>query len=155
MTRTTIFIALLAIMAITPTISWSAESWPWTAKTPLDPALTILSKVTSMTASAEDKIVKISVKAAAPKAGYSELQLTARHGDPNDRVFAFDARGRAPQQGADVETDVSIEASYEDAPIGKFDTIEVYSKSNCVGFSLTHNLPVSCTGKPQPDAPLP
>ena len=91
----------------------------------------------------------------APQAGFSELQLTPRHGDPNDGIFAFDARGRAPQQGAAQETDVAIAATYSDAPTGKFDTIEVYSKSNCVGYSLKHSLPVSCTGKPQPDVPLP
>jgi hypothetical protein len=147
--------ALFALLAAVPTLARAAEPWPWVAKTPVDPALLILPKVTALTASVADKIVKVSVKAVAPQAGFSELQLTARMGNKDDRIFAFDARGRPPQQGADVETDVSIEDSYSDAPIGKLGTIEVYSKSNCLGYSLVDKAPVKCTGTPQPDAPLP
>ena len=36
-------------------------------------------------------------------------------------------------------TPVTIEASYSDAPIGKFDVIEVYSKDNCVAYSVTES----------------
>ncbi len=87
----------------------------------------------------------------APTPGYSELQLTPRMGDPNDRIFAFDARGRAPQDVTDqVETAVNIEASYTGAPIGKFDVIEVYGKDNCMGYSLTDSKPVECSAKSMP-----
>src|SRR4051812_49431509 len=94
---------VLALLVIAPSVAMAAEPWPWVAKTPLDPALALLSKVTALNASVADKIVAISVKAVAPQAGFSELQLTARLGNKDDRIFAFDARGRPPQQGADAE----------------------------------------------------
>ncbi len=68
MTRNTIVIAVLAALAVTPTVVVGRGCrGPGQPRRRQIPALVILSKVTSMTASAEDKIVKISVKAVAPK----------------------------------------------------------------------------------------
>ena len=89
----------MALLA-TPLLAAGAEPWPWKAKTPLDPALATLAHVDDVTAAIDDSILTIAVKAVAPGAGYSEFTLTPRLGDPDDRIFAFDARGRAPHSPA-------------------------------------------------------
>jgi len=147
-------LAALACAAALTATAFAAEpqTWPWktTPATP-DPALAMLPKVSAVTASLKDTVLTIMVKATAPTPRFSELQLTPRMGDPNDRIFAFDARGRAPQDVTDqVETAVDIEASYTGAPIGKFDVIEVYGKDNCMGYSITDSKPVDCSAKSMP-----
>jgi hypothetical protein len=144
------YVALAAVAALVATPLFAADTlpWPWKSKTPLDPALVVLPTVKDVTATADKAILTISVKAEAPTPNYSELQLTPRMGDPKDRIFAFDARGRAPQKSdIDKVEDVTINASYADAPIGKFDVIEVHSKSNCMAYSVTDSKPVSCASK--------
>jgi hypothetical protein len=150
MRRPFVTIAGLAMLATTPLLAADTLPWPWKSKMPLDPALVVLSKVNEVTATVDNAVVSISVKVDAPTPQYSELQLTPRRGDPNDRIFAFDARGRAPQESVPDETDpVTIDAAYSDAPIGKFDVIEVYAKENCMGYSVKDGKPVECTSKPE------
>lgn len=140
-----------AALLTTQALAADPQAWPWKSKAPPDPALVTLPKIDDATASVDKSIVSITVKAMAPTPGYSELQLTPRMGDPKDRIFAFDARGRAPQgMAAQVLTPVTIEASYADAPISKFDVIEVYAKDNCVGYSVTDGKRVECTSKSVP-----
>jgi hypothetical protein len=146
-------LAALACVAALTTTALAAEpqSWPWKSPTTRDPALAVLPKISDVTASLNDAVLNVAVKAMAPTPGYSELRLTPRMGDPNDRIFAFDARGRAPQDVTDqVETAVTIDASYTGAPIGKFDVIEVYGKDNCMGYSLADSKPVDCSAKSVP-----
>jgi hypothetical protein len=146
-------VAALAAMAFSlPLFAADPLPWPWKAKTPPDPALTQLTRVDDL-AVAIDKsdppIVSITVKATAPTAGYSELQLTYRLGDPNDLKFEFDARGRAPQEAsAQVLAPVSIEAAYSGAPIAKVKVVEVYAKENCMGYSVQDGKAVECAPKP-------
>jgi hypothetical protein len=144
--------ALACATALTATaLAAEPQPWPWKSPKMPDPALAVLPEVGDVTASVSDTILTVVVKAMAPTPGYSELQLTPRMGNPNDRIFAFDARGRAPQDVTDqVETAVAIEASYSGAPIGKFDVIEVYGRDNCMGYSLTESKPVECSAKSVP-----
>jgi hypothetical protein len=108
----------------------------------------VLPKVDGLTASADKEIVSISVKATAPTAGFSELALTPRIGDPKDRIFALDIRGRAPQEAAgDAASPITLDVAYSGAPIGKFDVIEVHGKENCLGYSVTDSKEVACTSK--------
>ena len=82
-----------------PLLAADPLPWPWKSKTPPDPALVELSQRRRRHGHHRqvEPIVTITVKAHAPSPDYTELQLTPRVGDPNDRIFAFDARGRAPQ----------------------------------------------------------
>ncbi|MGB6428579.1 MAG: hypothetical protein WBF11_10790, partial [Methyloceanibacter sp.] len=91
----------LAVLLTAPARAAEPQTWPWKSTMPPDPALAKLSKISDVTASVDGAMVKISVKAMAPVPGFSELQLIPRIGDPEDRIFAFDARGRTPQ---DVST---------------------------------------------------
>lgn len=157
MKRLPITLAVAAVAAVAfslPLLAADPLPWPWKAKTPPDPALVELPHVDAVSVTIDKSnppIISITVKAQAPAPDYSELQLTYRLGDPKDRIFSFDARGRAPQgAAADVVTPVSIDASYTDAPIGKFDVIEVYSKDNCVAYSVTESKTTECTGQVSP-----
>jgi hypothetical protein len=144
-------LATLALPAATPVSAADPLPWPWKAKTPPDLALVVLPSVKAVTVKLDNSIVSMTVEVEAPTPNYSELQLTPRIGDPKDRIFAFDARGRAPQEvAAEVITPVTIEAAYADAPIGKFDVVEVYAKANCVGYSVKEAKPVECKSKPEP-----
>jgi hypothetical protein len=150
MNRPFVTLASLAMLAATPLIAADTLPWPWKSKMPPDPALVVLPKVSEVTATVDKAIVTISVHADAPTPQYSELQLTPRRGDPNDRIFAFDVRGRAPQETVpDKIEPVTIDAAYSDAPIGKFDVIEVYAKENCKGYSVKDGKPVECMSKAQ------
>jgi hypothetical protein len=143
----------MAVLA-TPLLAAGAEPWPWKAKAPVDPALATLSHVDDVTASVADSILTISVKAVAPAAGYSELTLTPRLGDPDDRIFAFDARGRAPQEiASQVLTPVTLAMSYADAPLSKLDRIEVYANDNCMAYSVKDKKPTDCVSKAMPQKP--
>ena len=151
MQRSFLWSFAVAAMATTPLLAAEPLPWPWSSKMPPDPALVVLPKVETVTASVDGKLVTLSVKALAPTAGFSEIALSPRMGDPNDRIFAFDIRGRAPQEiAAPAETAVNLDVSFADAPIGKFDIVEVYAKENCVGFSLTDKKTVDCTAKSVP-----
>ena len=57
-----------AVLA-TPLLAAGAEPWPWKSKAPVDPALATLSHVDDVTATVDDSILTISVKAMAPAAG--------------------------------------------------------------------------------------
>jgi hypothetical protein len=128
--------------------------WPWASKTTPDPALAALTEVGDVTASIEksDKpVVSITVNATAPTPDYSDLQIVPRMGDPKDLIFAFDAKGRPPQDVNDkAPTQVTINAKYAEAPIAKVGVIEVYGQKNCKAFSITDNKAVECTSKSMP-----
>jgi hypothetical protein len=128
--------------------------WPWASKSTPDPALAVLAEISDVTASidkSEKPLVSITVNATAPTANYSDLQLVPRMGDPTDLIFAFDARGRPPQDVNDgAATPVTISAKYSDAPVAKVGVIEVYGQNNCKGFSITDNKAVECTSQSMP-----
>ncbi|HKA64886.1 MAG TPA: hypothetical protein VKD00_04060 [Methyloceanibacter sp.] len=151
------FHALLAVIALVvaaPVFAAAPQPWPWKSKAPPDPALATLSHIDDVTASAAAGTVSVAVNAMAPAPGYTELQLVSRMGDPNDRIFAFDARGRPPQEvTTQVLTPVTIEVSYADAPIAKLEVIEVYSNDNCLAYSLKDSKPVGCTSRAVPQKP--
>ena len=127
------------------------EPWPWKSKLPPDPALVVLTSVEDVTASiskSDPPTVTITVNASAPTPNYSELQLTPRMGDPKDLIFAFDAKGRPPQDlSTQVITPVSFTVEYTDAPIAMVGVVEVNAQGNCKAFSLTENKAVACTSQ--------
>ena len=147
-------LAVIALLLATPVLAASPLPWPWKAKAPRDPALATLPHIDAVSASVAENIVSVTVEAMAPAPGYTELQLVPRMGDPKDRIFAFDACGRAPQEvTSQLLTPVTIEVSYADAPIAKLEAIEVYSNDNCVAYSLKDNKKVECTSKAIPQEP--
>jgi len=127
------------------------QPWPWKSKLPPDPALVVLSSIEDVTAAiskSDPPTVTITVNALAPTPNYSELQLAPRMGDPEDLIFAFDAKGRPPQDlSTQVITPVSFTVEYSDAPIAKVGVVEVNSQGNCKAFSLTDNKAVACTSQ--------
>jgi hypothetical protein len=129
--------------------------WPWASKSTPDPALAVLTEIGDVTASIDksDKpLVSITVNATAPTPNYSDLQLVPRMGDPKDLIFAFDAKGRPPQNVSDeAPTQVTISAKYSGAPTAKVGVIEVFGQNNCKGFSITDNKAVECTSKSMPE----
>ena len=147
-------LAAIALFVAAPVLAAAPQPWPWKSKAPADPALATLSHIDDVTASVSEGNVSVAVKAMAPATGYTELQLVSRMGDPNDRIFAFDARGRAPQQvTTQVLTPVTIEVSYADAPVAKLEVIEVYSNDNCLAYSVKDSKPVECTSRAVPQKP--
>ena len=91
------------------------------------------------------------MSASAPTSDFTELPLTPRVGDPKDLIFAFDAKGRPPQEASsEVVTPVTFNAAYSGAPIDKVDVVEVYGKANCKAFSVKDNKAVDCTSKSVP-----
>ena len=123
--------------------------WPWASKSTPDPALAVLTEIGDVTASIDksDKpLVSITVNATAPTANYSDLQLVPRMGDPNDLIFAFDAKGRPPQDvNEGAPTPITMSVKYSGAPVAKVGVIEVYSQNSCKGFSISDNKAVECT----------
>ena len=102
MKRVIVIGAVFAIAALAATLPLAAEVlvWPWKDKTPPDPALVVLTSVESVSAAinkSEPPTVTINVGATAATPGFTELQLGPRIGNPEDLVFAFDAKGRPPQ----------------------------------------------------------
>ncbi|MEX1061140.1 MAG: hypothetical protein WED13_08975, partial [Methyloceanibacter sp.] len=93
--------AFLAVMtASLPLLAADPLPWPWKSKLPPDPALVQLVSVDDVSAvinKSNPPTVVITVNAQAPTPNYTELQLTPRMGDPKDLIFAFDAKGRPPQ----------------------------------------------------------
>lgn len=154
-------IAVAAVIAegILPVAAAEPQTWPWKAKTPPDPALGLLTRVDSVAvdvSKSDPPVISVTVKATAPAADYTDLQLAYRLGDPNDLKFEFDARGRPPQKPpANPEpTPVTIDAAYRDAPVAKVKVIEVHAKDNCIGYSVTDNKTIDCV-KPKVPAQQP
>jgi hypothetical protein len=142
---------LAALTVSLPLLAAEALPWPWKDKTPPDPALTTLYQIDGVTASVEGEILSISVEATAATPGFTELQLVPRMGDPSDLIFAFDAKGRPPQDMTiQVLKPVSFSAKYEGAPLDKVGVVEVYGQSNCKAFSLKEGKAVDCTAGSMP-----
>ena len=156
MNRAKLVGALAATAVLTVSLPLLAEplTWPWKNKTPSDPALVGLYSIEDVTVAiskSDPPLVSISVSASAPTSNFTELQLTPRVGDPNDLIFAFDAKGRPPQDfTTQVVTPVTFTAEYSDAPIEKVGVVEVYATSNCKAFSVKDNKPVDCTSTSVP-----
>jgi hypothetical protein len=148
--------ALAATAALTVSLPLLAEplTWPWKSKTPADPALVSLYSVEDVTVTISKSappLVTINVSASAPTSNFTELQLTPRVGDPTDLIFAFDAKGRPPQDfTTQVVTPVTFAAEYTGAPIEKVGVVEVYTASNCKAFSIKDNKPVECASTSVP-----
>jgi hypothetical protein len=155
------FIAILAAFTLfaSSAAATAAETrpWPWKSRTPPDPALSVLSSVESVTAAVNKTnppTVTISVGATAPTPNFTELQLVPRIGDPKDMVFAFDAKGRPPQDmTVQVPSPVEITATYADAPVESLGVVEIYAQTNCKAFSLKENEEVECSAKSLPAMP--
>jgi hypothetical protein len=152
----TILVGAVAATAMMSASAFAADTipWPWASKSHPDPALVTLTDIADVTASVEKSdtpLVTITVNGTAPTENYSELQLMPRVGDPKDLIFAFDAKGRPPQDmNTQVPTPVTISAKYTGAPIDKVGVIEVYGQNNCKGFSITDDKAVECTSKSMP-----
>ena len=155
MNRKILFGAIGALAMMSATVL-AADSipWPWASKSHPDPALVTLTEIADVTASVEKSdtpLVTITVNGTAPTDNYTELQLVPRVGDPKDLIFAFDAKGRPPQDmNTQVPTPVTISAKYSGAPIDKVGVIEVYGQNTCKGFSITDNKTVECASKSVP-----
>jgi hypothetical protein len=145
-------IACASVFTGSAPLSADTQSWPWKDTAPVDPALAMLAMVDTLTVSvggSEPPTLSVSVEAQAPTPGFTELTLTPRLGDPNDLIFAFDARGRRPQEMTiQVLTPVTISAEYTDAPLQSVGVIEVYAQGNCKAFSLKDKTEVDCTMNP-------
>jgi hypothetical protein len=143
-----------AMLMSVPLLADDTLPWPWKSKTPPDPALVVLSSVDDVAVvinKSTTPTVAITVKVGAPTPGFTELQLTPRVGDPNDLIFAFDAKGRPPQDMTKQEiTPETFSAVYADAPIDKVGVVEVYTQGNCKAFSVTDNKAVECTSQSVP-----
>jgi hypothetical protein len=158
MNRPVLLGALIAafgiVSATTPLVGADAQPWPWKSKLPPDPALVVLTSVEDVTAAinkSDPPTLTITVNASAPTPNYSELQLTPRMGDPKDLIFAFDAKGRPPQDlSTQVITPVSFTVAYTDLPIEKVGVVEVNAQEGCKAFSLTENKAVPCTSLSAP-----
>lgn len=147
-------VAALGVAGAIPLLAADAQPWPWKSKLPPDPALVVLTSVADVTATidkSDPPTVTITVNAAAPTPNYSEFQLAPRMGDPNDKIFAFDAKGRPPQDlSTQVITPVSFAVAFADAPIDKVGVVEVYAQDGCKAFSLTENKAVPCASLSAP-----
>jgi hypothetical protein len=155
MNRTILFGAVAALVLMSAgALAADTLPWPWASKSTPDPALAALTEVGDVSATidkSEKPLVSITVDATAPTPNYSDLQLVPRMGDPKDLIFAFDAKGRPPQNVSDeAPTQVTISAKYSDAPVAKVGVIEVYGQKNCKAFSVADNKAVECTSKSMP-----
>src|SRR5262245_27859303 len=159
MNRKVLFAAFgsAAVLSMTASLAEDALPWPWVSKTTPDPALASMTEIGDINASIDksDKpLVSITVNATAPAGNFTELQLVPRMGDPNDLIFAFDAKGRPPQDLKDKSpSPVTISAKYSDAPVAKVGVIEVYGQNNCKAFSIADNKAAECTSKAMPPQP--
>jgi hypothetical protein len=156
MNRATLAGALATTAALTVSLPLLAEpvTWPWKSKTPPDPALVNLTSIEDVTVSiskSDPPLVTINVSASAPTPNFTELQLAPRIGDPNGEIFAFDAKGRPPQDlTSQVVTPVTFTAEYTDAPVEKVGVVEIHTTSNCKAFSVKDQKPVDCTSTSLP-----
>jgi hypothetical protein len=145
--------ALIAAFCIAsgggPLFAADPAPWPWKSKLPPDPALVTLTSIEDVTAAinkTDPPTVTITVNASAPALDFSELQLAPRIGDAKDLIFAFDAKGRPPQDlTTPMVTPVTFTVEYADAPIDKIGVVEVNAQGSCKAFSLTENKAVTCT----------
>jgi hypothetical protein len=146
--------ACAAMLRLGASLAEDALPWPWISKTTPDPALASMQEIGDVSASidkADKPLVSITVNATAPAGNFTELQLVPRMGDPKDLIFAFDAKGRPPQDLKDkTPSPVTISAKYSDAPVAKVGVIEVYGQDNCKAFSIADNKPAECTSKAMP-----
>ena len=144
--------ACALVLTSLPLAAEEPQSWPWNDTTPVDPALALLEKIVSLEVSITDlknSKLRISVDAEAPTPGFTEVKLTPRLGQPNDLIFAFDIRGRRPQDmGTQAETPVSVDVVYGDAPLASVGVVEVYAQENCKAYSLKDKTEVDCTMSP-------
>jgi hypothetical protein len=147
-------VTVAVMTASLPLLAADSTPWPWKSKLPPDPALVQLVSIEDVSAVINDTnppTVSITVNASAPTPNYSELQLTPRIGDPDDLIFAFDAKGRPPQDMTiQVVTPVRFTVDYTEAPIDKVGVIEVQSQSNCKAFSVKDKKPTDCTSQSAP-----
>ncbi len=156
MNRAKLIGALAATALLTASLPLLAEPlpWPWKSKTPIDPALVNLTSVEDVKveiSKSDPPLVTITVEASAPTPNFTELQLAPRVGDPNDEIFAFDAKGRPPQDfTTQVITPVAFTAEYTGAPIDKVGVVEIYTTSNCKAFSVKEQKAVDCTSHSVP-----
>jgi hypothetical protein len=158
MNRPILLGALTASLAVAtaslPLLAADTQPWPWKSKLPPDPALVRLVSVDDVSVvinKSNPPTVSITVNAQAPTPNFTELQLTPRIGDPKDLIFAFDAKGRPPQDMTiQVVTPVTFTVEYSDAPIDKIGVIEVNGMSNCKAFSVTDNEATECTSQSAP-----
>ncbi len=145
--------ATLVVLAASSSLL-AADTWPWKSKLPADPALVQLVSVDSVSVAinkSEPPIVTITVNGQAPTPNYTELQLTARMGDPKDLIFASDAKGRPPQDMTiQVVTPVRFTVDYSDAPIDQIGVVEVHGVENCKAFSVKENKETECTSQSAP-----
>jgi hypothetical protein len=145
-------ITCASLLASTVILAAETKTWPWLDTAPVDPALALLSKINSLSVKItelKDPTLHIKVEAQAPTPGFTEIKLTPRIGDPNDKIFAFDVRGRRPQEiVTQVLTPVTIDVAYEGAPLASVDVVEVYSQANCLAYSLKTKTAVDCTMNP-------
>jgi hypothetical protein len=145
-------IACASVFTSITLLAAETQTWPWKDTAPVDPALALLSKVDALTvavSASQPPTLTISVEAQAPTPGFTELKLTPRMGDPQDLVFAFDVRGRRPQDMTiQVLTPVTVNAEYADAPLASVGVVEVYTQENCKAFSLKDKTEVECTMNP-------
>jgi hypothetical protein len=152
-----VFAAAVVLTTSLPLLAADPQPWPWKSKLPPDPALVQLTSVEDISVAinkSNPPTVAITVNASAPTPNFTELQLAPRMGDPKDLIFAFDAKGRPPQDMTiQVVTPVPFSVEYTDAPIHKVGVIEVYTQGNCKAFSVTEGKAVECTSKPAPAAP--
>jgi hypothetical protein len=147
-------VSLVVMTASLPLFAADPLPWPWKSKLPPDPALVQLVSVDDVSVvvnKSTPPTVTITVNAQAPTPNYTELQLAPRTGDPGDLIFAFDAKGRPPQDMTiQVVTPVSFSVEYADAPIEKLGVVEVNAQGNCKAFSVKENKPTECTSQSAP-----
>jgi hypothetical protein len=146
-------LAAFAALAASP-LAAETRPWPWTDKTPADPALVTLTSIESVTASlstSDKPVLTLKVEASAPTPGFTELQFAPRIGDPKDLIFAFDAKGRPSQDlSAQVVSPVTITVDYTGAPADKLGVVEIYALTNCKAFSLKDHRETECTSASVP-----
>lgn len=149
---TGVMITCASLLASTALLAAETKNWPWNDAAPVDPALALLSNVDTLSVEItelKDPTLHIKVEAQAPTPGFTEIKLTPRIGDPNDKIFAFDVRGRRPQEiVTQVLTPVTIDVEYEGAPLASVGVIEVYSQANCLAYSFKTKTAVDCTMNP-------
>jgi hypothetical protein len=145
-------IACASVFTSLAVLAAETRPWPWIDTAPVDPALAMLQKVDSLKVAITDlkpPRLNILVDAKAPTPGFTEVKLTPRLGDPSDLIFSFDVRGRRPQDmTTQVETPVTVDVAYADAPLASVGIIEVYAQDNCKAYSLRDKTEVECTMNP-------
>lgn len=123
--------------------------WPFnTGKLP-NPALGLMSKVDGIKVAVggnKSKLLTITVEATAPREGYSDLTLVGRPGPKDDQTFAFDARGRPPENmtAAAQPTPVTVQGTFANAPVSSVKTVEIYAEHNCIAYSVVKKTTGPC-----------